>query len=67
MRLIDEVVHCLQTKQYDKAKELTLNRCKTKPIKLAHRVGKIVGALCDPDGLRRDPDLAVKFLSLFEE
>lgn len=62
---IDHIVNSLLNGNFSQAKEQTQYLCRTLPEKQAHRVGQVVGSLCDP--LDRDmPDLAVTYLRLFE-
>lgn len=55
------IIDSLINGQFKQAKSQTLIGCKTRPEKLAYRVGSIVGALIE----NGKPDLAVKFLNLF--
>jgi len=64
---IDHIIDSLIDGQFKQAKEQTQYRCKTLPEKQSRIVGQVVGALCDPDGYRNDPDLAVTYLNLFGE
>ena len=64
---ITEILDSLYNGQFKQAKEFTLRGVKTKPMKLAHRVGQVVGALLGADGFTVRPDLAVRYLELFEE
>jgi len=64
---IDHIIESLINGQFKQAKEQTQYRCKTKPEKQARIVGQVIGALCDPDGYRNDPSLAVRYLKLFDQ
>ena len=64
---IDNIIRSMVNGQWKQAKELTRKGCKTKPERMAYRVGRIVGALCDPDGFRDEPDLARVYLTMFED
>ncbi len=48
------------------ARRIVTHQCKTKPKELAYRVGRIACALLDPKGFHKRPDLAERFLKLFE-
>lgn len=63
---IAHIIESLENGQFKQAKQQTQHLCKTKPEKQARIVGQVVGALCDPDGSHNNPDLAVKFLTLFD-
>ena len=67
MEKISHIIESMINGQFEQAVELTTLNCKTKPFKMAHRVGQVVGSLSDPDGLYNDPDLAVRYLALFNE
>ena len=64
---IDEIIESLINGQFQQAKEQTMYRCKTRPMKLASRVGQVVGSLTDPDGFYNMPNLAVRYWNLFKE
>jgi len=64
---LDTIIDSLENGQMKQAREQTVYRCKTKPVQMAYNVGTVVGALCDPDGHRKNPDLAVRFLKQFEK
>ncbi len=64
---INHIIDSMINGQFKQAKEQTQYRCKTLPEKQAHRVGQVVGALCDPDHPNYDPDMAVRFLALWEQ
>lgn len=66
-RIMREAIDACKSGQYAKANAIVSSKCKTKPRKLAYRVGRIVGALTDPDGFHKQPDMAVKFLATFKD
>lgn len=66
MYRIDHIITSLKNGQWEQAKEFTQKCCKTKPERQARKVGQVVGALCDPDNVHKDPDLAVRYLNLFD-
>ena len=63
---ISHIIDSLYNGQFKQAKQQTQYLCKTKPEKQAYIVGQVVGALCDIDGSRNNPDLAVRYLNLFD-
>lgn len=63
---ITPIIDSLINGQFKQAKSQAQYLCKTKPEKQAYIVGQVVGALCDRDHVYNDPDLAVIFLSLFD-
>ena len=65
-KIQQETIEAIKAGDYAKANAIVTQKCKTKPNKLAYRVGRIVGALCDPDGFHNEPDKAVKFLNTFK-
>ncbi|WGH49536.1 hypothetical protein [Alishewanella phage vB_AspM_Slickus01] len=60
--LENTIIDSLINGQFKQAKEQITSGCKTKPYKLAHRVGEIVGVLHRQGQI----DLATRFLTLFE-
>lgn len=62
----DAVIESIINGQMHQAKQQLQHGCKTRPEKQAYRLGRVVGALCDPDGSYKQPDLAVRFLALFK-
>ena len=62
---IDHIVDSLINGQFKQAKEQTQYRCKTKPEKLARKVGQVIGALVDTDDYNR-PELAARYLNVFD-
>ena len=52
--------------QWAQAKEQTQYRCKTIPERQARKVGQVIGALTDPDHSDYNPDLAARYLNLFD-
>lgn len=65
MHRISHIIESLQNGQFKQAKTQTQYLCKTVPERQARRVGQVVGALCDPDGNYKNPDLALQYLQLF--
>ena len=66
-KIVSEAIDACKSGQYAKANAIVSAKCKTKPRKLAYRVGRVVGALADPDGFHKDPDRALKFLNTFKD
>lgn len=64
---IDHIIDSLTNGQFKQAKAQTQYMCKTLPEKQAYKVGQIVGALMDKDGSSYNPNLAVRFLNLFND
>ena len=62
---IDHIVDSLINGQFKQAKEQTQYRCKTKPEKLARKVGQVIGALMDEENFD-NPELAARYLNLFD-
>ncbi len=62
---ISHIIESLINGQFEQAKNQTQYLCKTLPEKQAYRVGQVVGSLCDPEGFYKNPDLAVRYLNLF--
>ena len=52
--------------QYQQAKQQTQYRCKTLPEKQARKVGQVVGALMDKGHWNYSPDMAARYLNLFD-
>ena len=66
-RIRAAAVEACKADRYADAKRILMHKCKTKPVELAYRLGKVIGALTDPDGSHKQPDRAVKLLELFDQ
>lgn len=65
-RIQEQTIEAIKQGDMTKAHAIVTTKCKTKPEEMAYRVGRIVGALVDPDGFHKQPDLAQKFLEQFK-
>ncbi len=65
---ISEVLNLiLKENNLHAAKEVLQKNCKTKPEKQARKLGQVIGALMDSKGFNYHPDLAVRFLNIFDK
>ena len=63
--LIETIIESLYNGQFTQAKAQAQYRCKALPEKQSATVALVVHTLCDPLGLYRDADLALRFINLF--
>ena len=59
-------IEAIKLGKYEEAYATIRKGCKTKPNELAYRIGRVVGALTDPDGFHKEPDRAATFLEMFK-
>ena len=64
---IRHIIESMINGQYQQAKQQTQYRCKTLPEKQARKVGQVVGALMDKEHSDYNPDMAARFLNLFDK
>jgi hypothetical protein len=63
---ISHIIASMINGQWKQAKAQTQHLCKTIPEKQARKVGQVVGALTDPEHSDYDPDMAARYLNMFD-